>query len=139
MSFVSQQRLVTREDIETWWSNALTGKCTTTEAANWAESKLDNAPDVEELVLQALLSLQALKHSPASEDQRTRLARTLGLWRAELRRYDADPEAWNRIHLQQMLRDYANQFDDDRARTFGNKLVASGHLEKSDVDDVFRG
>ena len=135
---MSQQPPVTREDVETWWSNTLAGKCTTTEAANWAESQLDSAPDAEELVLQALLYLQGLKHSLASEDERARMAQALALWRAGLRHYDADPDAWNRIYLQQMLRDFANRFDDEQARAFGDKLVASGQLKESDVDDVFR-
>ena len=135
---MSQQPSVTREDVEKWWSNTLAGKCTTTEAANWAESKLDSAPDAEELVIQALLALQCLKHSPVSRDERARMAQALDLWRAELRHYDADPDAWNRIYFQRMLRDFANRFDDEQARAFGDKLVAAGQLKESDVDDVFR-
>jgi hypothetical protein len=133
---MSQQPPVTRKDVEIWWSNTVAGKCSTTEAANWAESELGRAPDAGELVLQALLTLQSLKHSPESEDKRTKIAQRLALWRAELRRYDADPEAWNRTYFQHMLLDFANRFDVEKARAFGNKLIAAGQLKIGDVDDV---
>jgi hypothetical protein len=35
-----------------------------------------------------------------------------------------------------MLRDYAARYGADRARSFGSKLVAAGHLTTADVLDA---
>jgi hypothetical protein len=104
----------------------------------------------EELVLQALLYLHAIdlgvddagdaprhQEGPAVEylASDADVATALSRWLRELSVYDEDPDGWNRRHFQTMLRDHAARYGVGRARSFGAKLVAAGHLTTADVLD----
>jgi len=107
----------------------------------------------EELVLQALIYLHAIDlgvDAPgghASTSVRIRL-RVLGIGRghgygaesmvSKLGVYDEDPAGWTVRHFQKMVRDFATRSGADRARSFGAKLVAAGHLTTADVLDALR-
>jgi hypothetical protein len=61
------------------------------------------------------------------------IATALSRWLRELTVYHSDPEGWNCRHFQKMLRSHAPSYGADRARSFGAKLVAAGHLTTADV------
>ncbi len=58
----------------------------------------------------------------------------LASWRRELRRYDADPGAWDRPYLRKLLTSFAQGHGSDRARVFGMKFVARQLLRPEDID-----
>lgn len=125
---------VTRDDVARWWQDCIDRRRSQVETSEWAEGWLDRGPDVEELVLQGLLELQALRFRDGDEE-----ASRLQRWQAELLRYDDDPQAWNRRHLQRMLTGFLERHSVERTRAFGHKLVKWGHLTDQDVEDALRG
>jgi hypothetical protein len=129
--------VVTRHDVEGWWSDFAVGRCSAFEASEWAEQWLGG--NWEELVIQGLLALQGVRHSNLPENAlRKRMAAALAVWQQELRSYDADPDAWMRAYFTRMLIDFANRHGAERARAFGLKLVASGQLRDEDVGMALR-
>jgi hypothetical protein len=66
------------------------------------------------------------------------MAIALSRWLQELSVDDEDPAGWTVRHFQKMVRDLATRSGADRARSFGAKLVAAGHLTSADVLDALR-
>ena len=124
---------VTRGDITRWWQDCIDGRRSRVETSEWAEDWLDRGPDVEELELQGLLELQALRFGDGDDDG-SRLRR----WQAELRRHDEDPEGWNRRYFQHILVRSRGRHGVDRARAFGGRMVRDGLLTDQDVEDALR-
>lgn len=127
---------VTRADVERWWVDLLEGTCTRDQASQWAEYWLNQDPgDIEELVIQGLLTLQSFINSDLSHDElMAEVAGDLTRWRNELQRYDADPDAWMCEYFTTMLSSFAGRHGVDSARAFGAKMVRDGWLTERDVE-----
>lgn len=143
----------TRADVRAYWEDVVAGRRTRTEASHWAYPWVQANFTGDELVLRALLYLHAIdlgvddaggvplhQEGPAVEYLASDgdVATALSRWLRELAIYDDDPDAWNRRHIQTMLRDHAARHGADRARSFGAKLVAARHLTTADVVDALR-
>lgn len=127
---LSMQERVTRDDVDGRWSRAIAGGAARREAAAWAQEKLDNNPDCEELVLQGLLHLQALIHQPAARGEDVGAALTT--WRRELHDYDRDPAAWTSNYSVTMLHSFVERHGAKPTHDFAAKLYADGLI--TDVD-----
>jgi hypothetical protein len=129
--------IVTRPEVQQWWSDLVAGRRSRVEASDWAEKWLGGS--CEELVVQGLLGLQAARHSVLSDpDLKSQMADALVRWQAELRIYDVDPDAWNRSYFKRLLLDFARRHGAEPARKFGLKLIRSGQLRELDIEDVLR-
>ncbi|WP_345711895.1 hypothetical protein [Kineococcus glutinatus] len=133
---------VTRQQVEQWWRDVAEGRCSRLSASRWAESWLEKAPSgIEELGIQGLLHLQALRHQPAaglpsSSDlgmPDAEVADALARWLAECRRHDADPRAWDRAYFRSMITRFAEKHGQEAGDRFGRKLVAKALLTESDL------
>ncbi|KQS65822.1 hypothetical protein [Modestobacter sp. Leaf380] len=143
----------TRAQVRARWRDLAAGRCARWEAATWAECQLDDGLADEELVIQGLLFLQSIDLVPGDSDGPVHsgdpkapffvatadIDPALGAWETELRRYDADPDAWMRGYFRRMLSGYAATHGVEAARTFGGKLVASGDLAAEDVTAALDG
>lgn len=74
------------------------------------------------------------RHLVSDADMATALSR----WLQELSVYDEDPDGWSVRRFQKMVRDLATRSGADRARSFGAKVVAAGHLTTADVVEALR-
>ncbi|HEY0869592.1 MAG TPA: hypothetical protein VGD55_04285 [Acidothermaceae bacterium] len=129
--------IVTRQEVQQWWSDLVAGRRSRIEASDWAEQWLGGSG--EELVVQGLLALQAVRHSVLSDlELRPQMADALARWQQELRLYDVDPDAWNRSYFKRLLLDFARRHGAEPARKFGLKLVRSGQLREPDIEDALR-
>lgn len=121
---------VTRDDVHERWLLAIPGGASLRQAAAWAEERLDNNPDCEELVLRGLLHLQALVHQPLAPSEDVEAA--LRSWRGELEVYDRDPGTWTNNYFVAMLEGFAQRHGSQRAEEFAARLQANGVI--TDVD-----
>jgi len=150
---VTSQHEPTRAEVQVWWEDIVVGRRTRTEASDWAETWVQANFMGEELVLQALLYLHAVdlgvdasgetpRHQSGSASEYlvsdADMAIALSRWLQELSVDDEDPAGWTVRHFQKMVRDLATRSGADRARSFGAKLVAAGHLTSADVLDALR-
>jgi len=145
-------RQPTRADVQICWEDVVAGRRTRTEASRWADPWVQANFAGEEPVLQALLYLHAIdlgvnagdvpQHQEGPDVEyvasNADIAAALGRWLCELAVYDRDPDGWTRRHSKAMIRDYGARHGADRARSFGAKLVAAGHLTPGDVLDALR-
>ncbi|MFI6678171.1 hypothetical protein [Kribbella sp. NPDC050470] len=143
----------TRAEVHAWWEDVVAGRRTRTEASELAQPWLQANFMGEELVLQGLLYLQALdlgvdapgdtpRHRSGSASEYlvsdADMATALSRWLQELDVVDEDPAGWTVRHFQRMVSGFATRCGADRARSFGAKLVAAGHLTSADVLDALR-
>ncbi|MEU8227452.1 hypothetical protein [Kribbella sp. NPDC048915] len=153
MNPVTGQDEPTRAEVQVWWEDVVAGRRTRTEASDWADPWVQANFMGEELVLQALVYLHAMdlavdglgdapRHQSGSDSKylvsEADMARALSRWLQELSVYDEDPDGWTVRHFQKMVRNLATRSGADRARSFGAKLVAAGHLTTADVLDALR-
>jgi hypothetical protein len=132
------------------WRELLAGSRSRAEVAGWAQVQTEDDVAEDELDIQGLLFLQTVNFvqatrpggGPAVSDEvpdaqfwitDSDASRALEAWRAECARFDADPEGWMRRHLQGMVREFAKRHGEGPARSFADKLVASGDLAAEDV------
>ncbi|GAA2012465.1 hypothetical protein JL107_06310 [Nakamurella flavida] len=140
-----------RAQVRAWWQDVETGRCMRWEASDWALAHLEDGQADEELVIQGLLYLQALTLVPVpgrdqlahsrvpgapSFDSLAEVGVALTKWEAQLREYDADPDAWMRGYFRRMISDHAGWRGGDAARRFARKLVRAGHLTTEDVEQA---
>ncbi|WP_146099513.1 hypothetical protein [Kineococcus xinjiangensis] len=133
---------VTRQQVEQWWRDVAEGRCSRLSASRWAQSWLDRGPSrIEELGIQGLLHLHALRHQPAAGLPSTstfgtpdaEAADAFEHWLAECRRYDSDPQAWDRAYFRSMITKFAEKHGQEAADRFGRKLMAKDLFTESDL------
>lgn len=132
---------VSRAAVERWWREVAEGNCSRRTASYWAEQHLNKAPTrIEELALQGLLYLQALRHRRSAVDATgtpdADVAAALDACRAALARYDADPNLWTRSHYLSMLKRFATSRGRDAAIRFATKLQREGVIADTDVEQL---
>lgn len=123
-------REVVVEDVETLWSGLLAGSSTARQTAIRAQLLLETA-NATHVANWGLSSLHAItvRGDPATEEVSAAHER----WRHQVSEYEADPGAWDRAYYRQIIIDFARRHGPERARTLGDKLVASGELREADV------
>jgi hypothetical protein len=128
--------VVTRDDLEKWWLDTISGAVTRREVATWAEHWM-GLGGCEELVLRGGLTLQALvHHSEPDEELRALAAEGYEAWRAELNLYDADPVAWNRGEFRRFLTRYAAKAPTEKVRAVGLLIIEHDHWPDATAEDI---
>ncbi len=126
---------VTRLDADRLWSSAIAGTETLDKLGALAAALIERVNSENPVVNWGLLDFYYLSRPGAVRDPDPLIA-NYGRWRAQLADFDADPSAWMRSYFRTMLTTFACDHGEARARTFGAKLVARGHLTDGDVDNV---
>ena len=126
---------VTRFDVERLWSAAITATETWDVLAESASELVQQANAENPVVNRGLLDFYYLSRPGADRDAEL-LIKTHDRWRAELAAFDTDPAAWMRSYFRKLLAEFVGKHGVDKARTFGRKLLAQGHLAESDIADV---
>lgn len=132
---------VSRAEVERWWRDVADGNSSRLSASCWAEQHLDQAPKhVGEPVLQGLLYLQALRHRRGNVDATGTpdpdVSAELETWRAELARYDADPDLWTRANYLYTLNRFARSHGHAAAIRFAIKLRAKGLISDTEMEQM---
>ncbi|GAA3169685.1 hypothetical protein GCM10010531_23440 [Blastococcus jejuensis] len=142
-----------RAQVQERWGDLEAGRRTRSEISRWAEERLEDSTPDEELVIQGLLFLQAVDlvtadrrgepgaDTPVHVDDpeapflvtAADVSRGLQSWLEELSACDADPRAWMSRYMQRLIRDFAANHGFEDARSFADKLVASGELTAQDA------
>ena len=139
-----------RAQVKERWIDLEAGRRTRSEIARWAEERLEDGTPDEELVMQGLLFLQTVdlvaadrpgEDTPVHVDDpeapflvtAADVSRGLQAWLEELSTFDADPSAWMSGYMQRLIRDFAANHGIEDARSFADKLVASGELTAQDA------